>query len=73
MNLVGNWRKLIKRAWSVRLFALSALCQAADVVITTRGAFHNDPDTRIALQLIGVAFACAGLVARFIFQRGLHE
>ena len=72
VKLIPNWRDVLRWAWSVRLFALSIALQAADVVLTTRGAFSDDPDARIALQLLGVACAAAGLVARFIHQRGIN-
>lgn len=72
MQLGADWKAVLTRAWSVRLFALSIALQAADVVLTTRGAFSDDPDARIALQLLGAACAAAGLVARFIHQRGIN-
>lgn len=72
MQLGADWKAVLTKAWSVRLFALSIALQAADVVLTTRGAFSDDPDARIALQLLGVACAAAGLVARFIHQRGIN-
>jgi hypothetical protein len=72
VKLIPNWRDVLRWAWSVRLFALSILLQAADVVLSTRGAFSDNPDTRIALQLLGVACAAAGLVARFVHQRNLN-
>ena len=72
MQLGADWKSVLTKAWSVRLFALSIALQAADVVLTTRGAFNDDPDARIALQLLGVACAAAGMVARFIHQRGIN-
>lgn len=72
MQLGADWKAVLTKAWSVRLFALSILLQAADVVLSTRGAFSDNPDTRIALQLLGVACAAAGLVARFVHQRNLN-
>lgn len=71
MKLLADWRAIIGKAWSVRLFALSVACQAADVILSTRGAFSQDPDARIALQLTGVALAAAGLIARIVAQRNL--
>ena len=49
MQLGADWKAVLTKAWSVRLFALSIALQAADVVLTTRGAFSDDPDARIAL------------------------
>lgn len=72
MQLGADWKAVLTKAWSVRLFALSILLQAADVVLSTRGAFSDNPDTRIALQLLGVACTAAGLVARFVHQRNLN-
>ena len=73
LRLGTSWRAVLRRAWSVRLWALSVACQAADVILSTRGAFSADPNARIALQLAGVALAAAGLIARIVAQRDLSD
>lgn len=73
LRLAPRWRLVLRRAWSVRLFAASVLCQAADVLLSTTGAFSAGWGARVALQLAGVAFAALGLWARLVYQRGLSD
>ena len=56
-----RWREVLRRAWSVRLFAASMACQATDVVLSTTGAFSNHYGTSLALKLAGVALGGLGV------------
>lgn len=73
MKLTAEWKKIMRHAWSVRLFGLSIVLQAADVILSTSGAFSGAPDSRMALQLAGVLCAAGGVVARVIAQRELDN
>ncbi len=73
IRLAPRWRQVLRRAWSVRLFAASVACQAADVVLSTTGMFAPHYRTSMGLQLLGVAFAALGLWARLVYQRGLSD
>jgi len=73
MIISNEWRDILKKAWSVRFFALSILLQGIDVVLSTFGAFSMNPGARIALQLLGVIFAAAGLWARFVYQKNMDK
>lgn len=64
---------MLRRAWSVRLFAASVACQAADVALSTTGAFSPNFRFSMGLQLLGVVFAALGLWARLVYQRGLSD
>lgn len=72
-GLAPRWREVLRRAWSVRLFAASVACQAADVLLSTTGAFSGHYRMSVALQLLGVGFAALGLWARLVYQRGLSD
>ncbi len=73
VRLGPRWRKVLRRAWSVRLFAASVACQALDVLLSTAGAFSGQYRASLALQLAGVAFAALGLWARLVYQQGLSD
>lgn len=73
IRLGPRWRDVLRRAWSVRLFAASVACQAADVALSTTGMFAAHYRTSVALQLLGVAFAALGLWARLVYQRGVSD
>lgn len=72
MQAIHNWRDVLKKAWSVRLFVLSVLLQVADVVLSTWGSFSTSLRWSIWLQIAGLMCATAGLLARFVFQGSLN-
>lgn len=71
LRLLHNWRDLLRRAWSVRLFALSVLCDVLGVWLAVRGSFSSVEGAALWLQIAGALFGAAGFVARFLYQRGL--
>ena len=73
MTPVQDWREILRKAWSVRFFALSILFQGLDVVLSTFGALSMSPGARISMQLLGVMFAAAGLWARFAYQKNMDK
>ena len=73
MRAIHDWRAVLNKAWSVRLFLLSVLLQIADVILSTFGSFAQELRLSIWLQIAGLICATAGLVARFVFQGSLNE
>ena len=72
MQAIKNWRAVLHKAWSVRLFVLSVLLQVADVLLSTYGSFSTSLRWSIWLQVAGVACSVAGVIARFVFQGSIH-
>lgn len=69
MHLVDDWRRLLRRAWSVRLIGLSIVLSAAEVGVQAAialGAKVPIPAGSFAV-LAGLVSAAAGL-ARFVAQ-----
>ena len=71
MVLLCNWRDILRRAWSVRLFALSVLCDVLGILLAVRGTFSHTEGAALWLQIAGALFGAAGFIARFIYQRSL--
>ena len=71
MRLLPNWAELLRKAWSVRLFALSVLCDVLGIVLAVRGTFASVEGAALWLQIAGALFGAAGFIARFIYQRSL--
>mgnify|MGYP003598914216 CR=1 FL=1 len=69
LRLGPSWRAVLRRAWSVRLWALSFACGAADIVLSVLGQLRPEAGWRMGLQLLGLVFAMAGLVARVLVQK----
>ena len=73
MNLVPHWRRVLKRAWSIRLMILAALLSGVEVALSFS-------DVREWLELPPGIFAAlaglvssAALVARLIVQNGVTD
>lgn len=71
VKLIPNWRDVLRWAWSVRLFALSVLCDVLGIVFAVRGSFSSVEGASLWLQIVGALFGAAGFIARFMYQRDL--
>lgn len=69
--LAANWIDIARRAWSVRLFALSVLCDLLGIWLAVRGTFSHHETAALWLQIGGALAGAAGFAARFVYQRGL--
>ena len=56
MRLLPNWAELLRKAWSVRLFALSVLCDVLGIVLAVRGTFTSVEGAALWLQIAGALF-----------------
>lgn len=71
MNLVANWRAVLRRAWSARLMLLAAVLSGVEVALPLLGGvLPIPPGLFAALTCVTVA---AAFVARFIAQKGLSD
>lgn len=71
MKLLRDWKAIVRRAWSVRLWLLAFACGAADIVLSALGQINHDTGWSIGLQMAGLVFSMAGLIARVVAQRNL--
>lgn len=76
MKLLSNWRRVLRRAWSMRLMLLAGLLTGCEAVITAVGV-ENVPMLRdvpasaralLILLVIGGAF-----VARLVAQKEMDD
>ena len=68
MNLIPDFSRVLRKAWSIRLMALAALLTAAEVVLPFFA--HTVPDGLFAaLSAIAVAGA---FVARLVAQKDMQ-
>lgn len=76
IKLLSNWRDVLRRAWSVRLIALSVLLVVLDisaVALETLGLLADRPTWSIAFRSLAALFGVAAFVARLIAQKGLDS
>lgn len=71
MQLHSDWRRILKRAWSVRWMALAALLSCAEVALPFFEDVLPVPPGVFGL-LTGLAVAGA-FVSRIIAQEGFHD
>lgn len=69
MRLAPDWRRILRRAWSIRLMLLAGLLSGAEVVLPLFvDALPRNLFAGLSLLTIGGAF-----VARLVAQQGLSE
>jgi Kef-type K+ transport system membrane component KefB len=73
MNLVPHWRRVLKRAWSIRLMILAGLLSGVEVILGL-------PDIQLWLDwqpgiFAGLSFlaTAAAFVARLLAQTGVSD
>lgn len=69
MRLLDDWKDILRRAWSVRLFAIVAALPVLDV--TAQIVLPEFPIPPMAKAAILVALGLGGVYARIIMQRDL--
>ena len=67
--LLDDWRKIARRAWSVRLSIVAAIFTAAEVVVPLFG----DALPRGAFVLLAFAASIGATVARIVAQPEMHR
>jgi len=70
---IVNAREVLRKAWSVRLFALSVLCDLLGIWLAVRGTFSHHEPAALWLQIGGALAGAAGFAARFVYQRGISK
>lgn len=71
MRLIPDARRVLTRAWSVRLFALAAVLTGLEAVLPFLE--FALPIPAVAYRLLVFAVVAGGLVTRFIAQRKLEN
>lgn len=71
MRLISDWRRVFRRAWSVRLIALAAVLTGAEIALPLLEGLLPLPPRTFAL-LSGLA-AAGAFIARFVAQPEIHE
>lgn len=67
MQLHTDWKKILKKAWSIRWMVLAALFSAAELVVPM---YVDRIPLHLFATLSGIA-AAGGVIARVMVQHGL--
>lgn len=69
MRPVPEWRRVLMRAWSVRLALASGLCSAVSTLLYAIPSVGHP----IAIPVAAFGFAVAAVIARIVDQKNLKE
>ena len=71
--LLDDWRRVLRRAWSIRFSLLAAAFTAAEVVAQLFGDVLLDVMPRGAFVLLAFAASIGATVARIVAQPEMHR
>jgi uncharacterized membrane protein YbhN (UPF0104 family) len=69
MTLLPDWKRVLRRAWSIRLVLISGALSISDVLLSLWLQVRPSLWLAVASGLISIA----AIVARLVPQRELHE
>lgn len=69
MRLVDDWRRVVRKAWSVRLLALAAVLSGLEIVVP----MFPDAMPRGVFAALSFALTCAAFAARLLAQRSMND
>lgn len=69
MKPVDDWRRIAKRAWSVRLMLIASLLSGLEVILP----LFSDLFPRNVFALASFLTVVAAMVARFVAQPRMHD
>lgn len=71
MRLVQDWKRVLQRAWSVRLMLIAAILSGLEVAMPYLDGYVDIPPRLFAL-LSGITVAAA-FIARIVAQRNIPD
>ena len=71
--LLDDWRRVLRRAWSIRFSLLAAAFTAAEVVVPLFGDVLLDVMPRGAFVLLAFAASIGAAIARLEAQPEMHR
>lgn len=73
IHLAPNWRKLLKRAWSLRFMLLAGLFTGLEAIVPFFSDFMSSWLTRRQFAAVVFAVVVAAYVSRLVAQEGLTD
>ncbi len=71
--LLPDWRKIARRAWSVRLSIVAAIFTTAEVVVPLFGDVLQDVMPRGVFVLLAFSASIGAAIARLVAQPEMHR
>lgn len=70
-TLVDDWKRILRKAWSIRLMILAALLSAGEVAVPLLDGVVNMP--RGLFAAVSGFLTFAALIARLLAQRSMSD
>jgi uncharacterized membrane protein len=72
MNLIPDWKRVLRKAWSLRLMLLAGLLTGCEAVINVVGADWL-PVPKWARMVVILAVIGGAFVLRLVAQKGMRD
>lgn len=69
MHLSGNWKQIVKKAWSFRLIALAGILSGCELIVP----MFSGTMPRGAFAALSFFFTAAALIARLVVQKDMAD
>ena len=69
MKLIDDWKKILKKAWSVRLLVIAGLLSGVEIILP----LLVDSFPRGLFAVLSFVFTAAAFVARIVAQKGFEN
>ena len=69
MQVRANWRRFLRKAWSVRLMIVAAVFSGCNAVLPYAGDFMS----RGMFAAVSFVIVSGALLSQFIVQKDLHD
>lgn len=69
MKLIDDWKKILKKAWSVRLLVIAGLLSGVEIILP----LLVDSFPRGLFAVLSFGFTAAAFVARIVAQKGFED
>lgn len=69
MNLVPDWKKIIRKAWSIRLMVLAGLLTGCEVILP----LYIDAIPRNVFAALTMVAIVGGMLMRVVAQKGMRD
>ena len=69
MKLIDDWKKILKKAWSIRLLVIAGLLSGVEIILP----LLVDSFPKGGFAALSFIFTAAAFVARIVAQKGLED
>ncbi len=69
MKLIDDWKKILKKAWSIRLLVIASLLSGVEIIIP----LLVDSFPKGVFAALSFVFTAAAFIARIVAQKGFED